>query len=134
MGAWGPTAFENDDALDWMSELVEGSDLAPLVAALASVTDEVATGEDIDDSDGSNALAAAEVVAALRGRPAADLPEELSEWLSRQQAPDPHLVARARTAVKAVLGPHSDLRELWHESPDFAVWEANVKNLLARLG
>ena len=34
MGAWGRHALENDTALDWVVELAESDDLAPVEAAL----------------------------------------------------------------------------------------------------
>ena len=48
MGAWGIGSFENDEALDWLSDLVASGD--------ASVIE--------------SALAAADVVAAWNGHPA----------------------------------------------------------------
>ena len=61
------------------------------------------------------ALAAAEVIAALRGRPAPRLPDELVEWLARVSGdPGEELTTNARNAVDAIRRS-SELRELWEE-------------------
>ena len=71
MGAWGIGHFDNDAAGDWMLELEDAGSLAPVVDAF----DEVDASLDYLDADiGSIALAAAETVAAMIGKPAKDLP------------------------------------------------------------
>jgi hypothetical protein len=37
MGAWGHSAFENDDALDWVAELEEVENTSILIAAFDAV-------------------------------------------------------------------------------------------------
>ena len=78
MGAWGCRTFENDDASDWLYELYESDDFSIVEAALKSVT----SGGYLEAPDCCNALAAAEVVAALNNKPASSLPKELISWLS----------------------------------------------------
>jgi len=98
MGAWGSGPFENDDALDWAQSFVEAEDglsggqsdepgkidliVGPLAIAAGGMD------EDDDDEDGeggggesdyieidlaSHAIAAAEVIAAVRGKSHPDL-------------------------------------------------------------
>jgi len=80
MGAWGAGNFENDDALDWLAVLqAEG-----LQAAGGAIQDVLTLADDyLEATTCCAALAAAEVIAALRGRPASRLPDELVEWLGR---------------------------------------------------
>jgi hypothetical protein len=54
MGAWGAGAFDNDDALDWLSELGDSPDFALGRAAL-----DVTALEYLEAPEGSAALAAA---------------------------------------------------------------------------
>lgn len=100
MGAWGFGPFENDDALDWAQSFVESEDglsggqtdepgkidliVGPLALAAGGMED-----EDDEDGDGeseegeggdyveadlaSHAIAAAEVIAAVRGKSHPDL-------------------------------------------------------------
>lgn len=82
------------------------------------------------------AVAAAEVVAASKGRPSQYLPKELSSWLEQQQKSE---IAKLRpVAVKAVLrvlnGPKSELLELWQENKkEFPAWSGHMQSLIARL-
>lgn len=128
MGTWGHGTFHNDDAADWLYELDEGG-LDVVDAALQSAR----AGGFLAASDCCTALAAAEVVAAMRGRAAPDLPEELHGWLRQRRAPpSAGLIERAQKAVAAVLAD-SELAELWRESGQFAAWEAVVRDLATRL-
>ena len=130
MGAWGPGSFENDDALDWLGEMIASDDGAgALYWAFEAVTD--APGY-VQAPEASAALAAAEIVAALHGRPAADLPEEAAAWV-RANAGSVSLEAlsMARTVVRFVRR-FSELRDLWDEA-DPAPWYARVNDLLDRL-
>jgi hypothetical protein len=128
MGAWGAGVFENDEALDWLGDLVEANDLGPIRAALAG-----AQGGGFLEADAAIAvLAAAEVVAALRGRPMADPPEQLGEVLAAGHvADDAELVPAALSAVRRVR-ERSELRELWDDvgSED---WVSALEDLEARL-
>jgi hypothetical protein len=132
VGAWGCDSFGNDDAMDWVIDLEDADDLAPVRDAFAAAPP---AGEYLEAPIASVGLAAAEVVAALRGRPAAELPEEVTAWVAAHAAPpDSALLARAREMV-ARVAESSELRELWDEakSQDREAWLAGVADLGARL-
>lgn len=130
MGTWGHGTFQNDDALDLLDDVTDGGDEAMLRATLDTAIEQA--GESLEAPEGSSALAAAEIVAALRGRPAADLPDEAVDWVRGRPAPDDMLVARARQAVDAVL-TDSELRDLWMEADELPGWQATVEELRERL-
>lgn len=128
MGAWGAGVFDNDDALDWIDQLENGGATA-LTEAFAAIADADAY---VDASDASMALAAAEVAAAARGRPAADLPGEVEAWVKLNGASvAPDVIPLAMDAVRRVR-EDSELRELWEEQ-DPSEWYAAVDDLLGRL-
>ena len=131
MGAWGHTSFENDDALDWVFELGEAegfSFLSDTFNALFENQEE----DYLDVYYCARALAAAEVVAALKGNAAEGLPEEVANWLAGKTHSDADLTASAVKAVGAVLTA-SELKELWEETDEFGVWQVDVGGLLDRL-
>lgn len=78
MGAWGVGTFENDDASDWVYQLEEAGDLDLVEVTLQAAADPEAY---LEAPTCCMALAAAEVVAALAGQPAPDLPEEIRTWV-----------------------------------------------------
>lgn len=135
MGAWGGP-FDNDDAADWsyaFDDLDAGGGVAYLRAALA-----VAAGtpvvEELEAPDGSIAIAAADVVDRIRRGEA--LPEVYGEsitaWAARAT---PELTdadgGLAVAAVRRVLGPASELAELWDDAgPE---WRAVTGALESRL-
>ena len=129
MGAWGIGSFENDDALDWLSELVaEG--LPASGFAIQAVLDQ--SGEYLEAPSCSQAIAASEIIAAMLGRPASDLPDDANEWLSRNsQPPGAELVANARQALERIVN-NSELRDLWSETSDRDRWLASVQGLRDR--
>ena len=138
MGAWGHGSFENDTALDWVSELTErrgffvfkkAGGFSVLEKALEVVPD-----TPLDADAGSEALAAAEVIAALMGKGRDCLPKELAEWVSNAQPVDVEpLRTKALKALDAVLSEDSELRELWEESEDFEAWKSDVEGLRSLL-
>jgi uncharacterized protein DUF4259 len=137
MGAWAADSFGNDDAMDWVFDLQKSSGLNIVRSAIAGVPD---SGEYIEAPEASVALAAAEVVAALLGRPMAELPDEVSAWVNahRELVPDDDLVRSVRqTCVR--IGDDlesSELAQLWAEAApdDREAWRAGVRSLRERLG
>ena len=133
MGAWGSGSFDNDDALDRVTDLVQAVDFDVVRDALSSILEQAE--EYLEAPECSAALAAAEVVAALRGKPAAKLPEGVVAWLkAHASAPEKSLVIPAAQAVRKI-GGKSGLKELWDEGggEDAAAWSAGVQDLLKRL-
>ncbi|MDR3387104.1 MAG: DUF4259 domain-containing protein [Rudaea sp.] len=130
MGAWSHEPFGNDDAGDWVSELSNSNDFSKIESALNSVTDEAA--DYLEAPECSAALAAAEVVAALLGKPTKSLDEDAAAWVANKPRPTPELVSKATRAVSSVL-ESSELQELWAESEDYAQWQFVTNDLLARL-
>ncbi|MBX9719062.1 MAG: DUF4259 domain-containing protein [Microbacteriaceae bacterium] len=118
MGAWGSGPFENDDALDAVDALVDGSfELDDLRTALA--------GDYLEAPEGSVALALAEVALAALGRidPPAAL-DEVDIRLLSTQLDDAAYELILRAAERAVQPDGSELFELWQEAgdEDLAEW------------
>lgn len=139
MGAWGWGSFENDEALDWVFVLEQAKDLSVITGTLDAILDHNA--DYLDATDCSMALAAAETVAALAGRPEPALPEEVARWVTDRQNEssqertlvDQSVRAKARQAAEAILSD-SELLELWEETDELDQWMATVTDLLERLG
>ncbi|MBT2749338.1 MULTISPECIES: DUF4259 domain-containing protein [unclassified Lysobacter] len=133
MGAWGFGSFENDDAADWLDELGDHQSLALVRETIAAVLD---AEEQLEAPEACAGIAAGELIAAAIGRPsgAARKQEELMIWISKMRpSPDAALIADAVSAIDRILGPDSELRELWAETDDFAAWQADVTQLRSRL-
>jgi hypothetical protein len=130
MGAWGSGPFENDDACDWVYELEESHDLTACLSTLMSVR---TTTDYLELDGGAQAIAAAEVVAALSGRARSDLPEAVDAWISQHPIdPTADDLALAVAALDRVLAPDSEIRALWAESGD-EPWRSGVDDLRDRL-
>lgn len=126
MGTWGHGSFENDDALDWLTELSN-------VSQLDEAFDAVIDGGYVEASEGWVAIAAGEVVAALNGRGSDNLPNEALNWISGRPKPSASLLAKASQAVEQIL-VKGELQELWEESPENnAGWRASLNDLRQRL-
>jgi hypothetical protein len=100
MGAWAAGSFDNDDAGDWICELPEADDTSVLEEAFSRV---IECDGYLEAPDCSVAIAAAEVVAALRQRPCVEPPEQLGAFVSRIASPPlPALVGLALRALERV--------------------------------
>jgi hypothetical protein len=129
-GTWGDGSFENDDALDWVVDCTKANSIAPVRTAL----DAALRAKYLDASEGSAAVAAAEVVAAALGRPSPKLPSELNAWIQRQPTDQlARLAPLAQRALFRVKDPKvSELRQLWSEGKPNE-WLAVIANLESRL-
>ena len=129
-GAWGVGSFDNDDAMDWSQLCIESKGHAVIASTLQTAMKSGA----IEAPEGAMAVAAAEVVAASKGRPNNALPKELADWLSRQPKQEiAKLVPEARKALMRVKDSQdSEVRQLWTESTH-KQWVDAIAELVARL-
>jgi hypothetical protein len=136
MGTWGTGIFEDDDAMDWVRDFEQAPSERLLREAFEAV---VGVGDYIERDLGRYALAAAEVLAAAKGRPCRDLPQPLKDLAAANQVvATPKLVALSLTAIdRVMIVESSEVAELWATTArdaDAAVWLANIDNLRQRLG
>jgi hypothetical protein len=132
MGAWGAKTFENDSALDWVAELeAEGTPALRRILRTVAETDER---EYLDLDDGAPAIAAAEIVAAARGKGRDRIPSDLIAWLDENadEIAMDDLVLASR-AIERVLGANSELRDLWDEAGADTAWHSDVSELRRRV-
>lgn len=133
MGTWGSGSFENDDALDAVDALVDGS------FAFDELREALAT-DYLEVPDGAVALALVEVALAALGR--IDPPAELDEVdirLLATQFDDATYELILRAAERAVQSDGSELYEVWLDAGDeeLAEWRtaamASVETLRAAI-
>ena len=133
MGAWGVLAFDNDDANDWAYDLDRVSDLSLVESAFEQV--EAVGSTYLEQGLACNALAACEVLARLRGRPGYKnaYTDKVDQWVAKHRIDPPSgLVTRGETAIVRILGPESELREIWEDAGD-QEWRAAVDDLRSRM-
>jgi hypothetical protein len=128
MGAWGPGSFENDTAMDFAAVLADAESGRDHIANAFLFEREPG----LDADTACTAIAAAECVAAMLRRPAADLPEPLAKKLTALGAPDEALLDKARDALSFVIS-HSELAELWAEADDPGAFNLAMTGLIDRL-
>ena len=134
-GAWGVGSFENDDALDYVEQTMEDDIFQAVGVPFSHVV--LAQNEGfIDAPTGSQVLAAAEIYAAIRGKPGTDFPGDIALWVeSKSWKIDDKVFSFAEYCSRQVLDPdRSELAQLWQEDPEFYdKWLATVNDLLKRL-
>lgn len=129
MGAWGPHSFDNDRALDWLGDYLDSPsddtlratfNPAPkgktpgLIAKLFGVRAKSSAVR----PDEEQVLAAAEVIAAMRGYPPTDAPDGFARLTLRPPPDD--LVRAAIRGVDLILDESSELNSLWRGADDFS--------------
>ena len=133
MGAWDIGALDNDDACDFIADLMNtaGDRWNMIEMTLALVC---GSAGDTAAEDECAALAAAEVVAAAAcGSSVKELDRELAAWVMRS-APK-HLHMLSRDAIQAVdkIAARSELHELWREAGELEAWLDSLGDLKKRL-
>lgn len=133
MGAWGVLAFDNDEANDWAYGLDEVTDLSLVRTTLEDAGS--STDGYLEQGVAAEALAACEVIARLRGRPGYTnaYTAKVDRWVAlHPRVPPPDLIDLGTSVIDRILGPESELRELWEEAGDEG-WRAAVLDLRARI-
>ena len=131
-GAWGVGSFENDDALDFVSEILGERMPEPISGPFKHANH---SNGYIDAALGARILVAAEAYAALNGKPGDDLPEEFATRFTPLPCkPDRKIIGSVENSVRMVMDVNSsELAQLWQESPDYEKWVERVQGLLIRL-
>ena len=134
MGAWGAGVFENDMACDFASAVADGGGVRALDEAIDRVLS--SEGNYLEAPDAEEGLAAADIVARLRGNPSQQTAytAAIDAWINNAQAQVPdELVDKAKRAIVRILLEPSELLELWTESEDFEGWKRAVEGVAQRL-
>ena len=128
-GVWGISAFENDDAFDWLlNELASAND-----RSLRRPMEEVVAASASDLNSERRALVCAEVVAASLGRPGRTLPPEVMDWVDSRPAPFPVETVATAHRVVVEVARNSATKELWRRSKRVEEWSAAMAALARRL-
>ena len=129
MGTWGPNAFEDDIACDWLEDLIE-SDPAVFLRECLDLSDQA----EPSHVASVGAICTAEMVHAGTVGPRAGFPAPARDWLeSHPEVCFQALVPPAIAAVMRVLH-RSEMREQWEDEPDiFPLWSNSLQDLLRSL-
>ena len=131
MGTWDAGSFGNDTAVDWSWGLEQGG-----LEHLESALDALLTAKEPDATVGEEAVAAAEVVARLLGKPGTEdsYSESADNWVKLHgKPPSPALIQKAIAAIDRVSQAPSELLTLWQESGEHE-WIGELQDLNRRLG
>jgi len=136
MGTWDTGSFGNDTAGDWSYGLKSVDDLSYVEDTLDKVLSHGSVSAVPADS-AECAVAAAEIVARLRGRWGEEsaYTEAADEWVRNHPIRPPQsLVTKTLKALDRLVVPPSELLDLWSEAGDADSWVANVAELKQRVG
>lgn len=144
MGAWGAGSFDNEIASSWAEDLLDGGDL-DMVRDTLTTAAKCPPDEYLESDEASEAIAAAEVVAAAMGRPVKTIemgtagPHAVHWGKTHPGAGKEELVELALEAIDRIEADESELQEIWdaEESPGAGMssreWHSEVEDLRNRL-
>lgn len=139
MGTWGLKNFENDGAADFTDDVLGNG--KNLIKETILKVSEMNSDEYLEAPDCENALAAIEFIAAYKGNPSDDLPEDISLWIKENDllnfkssffSKKVNIVDLSLKAIDRIL-LNSELKELWEESSEFEDWKKVVLDLKERI-
>lgn len=133
MNVWGTGSFENEVGAAFAQEVVQDGAFA--LAEAFDVALDPDTGF-LAAEEGHRVLAAAELlVAALTGETGGITDAPLRAWVASANLTELEpLRELARAALERVLGPESELPDLWADRQDAGAWQTDVERLRAALG
>jgi Domain of unknown function (DUF4259) len=117
MGQWGESMFQSDGVRDFLSEFQDSRDFSLIENAVSIVLE---SDEYMDVDDCYNVIAAAEIIAAIKGNISAEFPQDFGFKLnSLHERINDELIKALKKALNNVLRRDgSELVELW-EDEDF---------------
>jgi hypothetical protein len=130
MGTWGTRNFENDGSQDWVFEMMENKD-GGMVADTLQFTLNKESG--LDTSECEDALAAAEVVAALAGKASEDFPEDPLENLDSLDLLATPALRKLAVSVVEKIRTASEMKETLTDAGQLDSWDAVQADLIKRL-
>ncbi|MET3879399.1 DUF4259 domain-containing protein [Chitinophaga sp. OAE865] len=130
MGAWGTRNFENDGSQDWIFDLIDNKDGGLVSDTLARIINNIET---LEVSDCEEALAAAELVAALVGRPSEDFPEDPLDQLDVLNLIGTRALRNQAIAAVNKIVAASEMKNYWEEAGHGEEWAGVQAGLIKRL-
>ncbi|PSL44929.1 uncharacterized protein DUF4259 [Chitinophaga niastensis] len=130
MGAWGTRNFENDGSQDWIFDLIENKDGGLVTDTLARIINNIET---LEVPDCEEALAAAELVSALVGRPSEDFPEDPLEQLDVLNLIGTRALRNQAIAAVNKIVAGSEMKNYWDDAGQVEAWVAVQTGLIKRL-
>ncbi|MEP3478735.1 MAG: DUF4259 domain-containing protein [Fuerstiella sp.] len=133
MGAWAEDTFGNDTTCDWIGTFLDDPGLPAIQTAIQAV---LATDDYLESDEACDCLGACEVIARLQGKWGLRnaYSEDLDKWIDANPTDVPDdLKTAADTAIKRILGPESELPELWDEGGRNEDWHKAMDDLRERI-
>lgn len=131
MGTWGHGPFDNDTAADWGNDLDDLPAAERPTAVRAALERALAEDGYLDGDYGTEAVAAAAVVASqCSGGPSLEPPYAPEEPVPPLPDDLPPLALRA---LNRVCAPDSELAELWSDGVEPNLWLAELERLRVAL-
>ncbi|MBW8687321.1 DUF4259 domain-containing protein [Chitinophaga rhizophila] len=130
MGTWGTRNFENDGSQDWVFEMMDNKD-----GGMVADTLQFSLNKDgvLDTSECEDALAAAEVVAALAGKASDDFPEDPLDNLDSLNLLATPALRKLAVAVVEKIRVTSEMKDVRTEEGQYESWDAVLADLVKRL-
>lgn len=134
MGAWGAGTFDNDSAADFAGDFEE-HDREGGLDAIREALDAVIEEEDyLDSGVAIDALVACEAIARLAGQGGeqSSYSETLDAWVAKfPGGVGKALAKRGLQVIERVMGPESELPELWEGGAEWLAAMADLKRRVA---
>ena len=133
MGAWAEDTFGNDSACDWVGMFLDAPGLRAVKEAIEIV---LRTDDYLDSDEACHCLGACEVIARLQGKWGLRnaYSDDLDKWVEANAIDVPDdLKEAADSAIARILGPDSELPELWDDGGRNEVWHNAIDDLRERI-
>jgi hypothetical protein len=133
MGAWSEDTFGNDAACDWIGSFLDEPGIDRVITAINVV---LSTDDYLDSDEACECLAACEVIARLQGKWGVRnaYSEQLDNWVVANPITVPtDLKEAADAAIERILGPESELPELWDDGCRNEAWHTAIDDLRMRV-
>ena len=133
MGSWDVSPFGNDEAREWLANLIANSSTEPVFRALVNAA-KIKNGEFFQAPECERAVAAAEdLVACVRDKATANTPPGLKKWLAENKLVVGDQVAQIAIRVLERIVKDSELKQVYDDTDSAEDWYRTLHNIQQRL-
>lgn len=132
MGSWDVSPFGNDEAREWLANLIANPSTEPVFRALVTAA-KIKNDEFFQAPECERAVAAAEIVACVRDKATADTPPGLKKWLAENKLVVGDQVAQMAIRVLERIAKDSELKQVYDDTDSAEDWYRTLHNIQQRL-
>ena len=132
MGVWGVGVFDDDNAEEWVDQILESDDVPGMFESIFVYALDTNYVEHEDSCGVTVGCAVIDMIVNGTVYPLED--QTIVEWVEDNKDLDvAHLGKLGAQALEIITSKKSELNEIWEDNADYSVWKLKIEKLAKRI-